>query len=363
MKKSELKELIKNRIRETLYAGAASLGRAKADPDYSKLSPADKMNVDNTLKKQGAVELEEMARRASTFKVADDFREKASTIKTGGPISPKKLEDVLNFLETQKETTGPAIAAAVGFEGKMPRIYPIYAELINKGALIPTEKEKVVDVPDTPENKKIQKVLEPKKKAEPKGKPVVLNPVAKEAANFLIDNSRLISSIINSFKDSRSRIGSLRVEPLGEATGDLSTADLRKALEKSKESSATRFDTKLDELVTKLKDLDPAVQERILSSLDFKFNSVGAGSISKALSKKLGVEIKPLDNNSVSTEKDLEKISAKDAGVDDEDIEIEDIDDELMEYSGVEDVDNDEDDFREYDSVYERMQKLMNYKG
>lgn len=362
MKKSELKEFIKTRIRETLYAGAASANKAKTDPDYSKLSSADKLNVDNTLKKQGAVELEEMARKAATFKVADDFREKASSIKTGGPISPKKLEDVLDFLETQSETTGPSIAAAVGFEGKMPRIYPIYAELINKGALIPTEKEKTVDVPDTPENKKVEKVLEPKKKFEPKGKPVVLNPVAKEAATFLYDNSRLISSIINSFKDSRSRIGSLRVEPLGEASGDLSTADLRKSLEKSKETSADRFNTKLDELVAKLKELDPKVQERILSSLDFKFNSVGASSITKALSKKMGVEIKPLDNNSVSTEKDIDKISAKDAGIEDDDIEIEDIDDELMEDTGVEDID-DKDTFEEYDEIYERMQKLMNYKG
>jgi hypothetical protein len=150
MKKNELKEYIKSRIRETLYAGAGAIAKAKSDPDYAKVK--NKPEVDATLRAGGSVELEEMARKAVVLKVSPDFREKAANIKTGGPISPKKLEDVLNFLDGKDQVTGPEIAAGVGFEGKMPRIYPIYAALIDQGAIVSTSEEETVEVPDTPEN-------------------------------------------------------------------------------------------------------------------------------------------------------------------------------------------------------------------
>jgi hypothetical protein len=38
-------------------------------------------------------------------------------------------------------------------------------------------------------------------------------------------------------------------------------------------------------------------------------------------------------------------------------------DEEIMEDSGVEDVDHDGSSFKDYDSIYERMRKLVTYKG
>jgi hypothetical protein len=354
MKKSELKDYIKSRIRETLYAGAGSIAKAKADPDYAKVK--NKPEVDMTLRAGGSVELEEMARKAVVLKVAPDFREKAADIKTGGPISPKKLEDVLNFLDGKKEVTGPEIAAGVGFEGKMPRIYPIYAALINAGAIVSTSEEETVDVPDTPENEDGEALFrfdgeteepaeeEPSEDEIERAPIIKLDPVSQAAADFTLDNDRLIQSLINAYKESRVRIGEIREEE-----GDLSAADYKKALKQSKESAVERLDAKLSELVKRLSALEPEVLDKVLSSLSSKFKSVDASNLSKVVSKKLGKDIMPQEE---PIETDVV------------DIDIEDLDDEAInEDSGVEDVDHDDTSFKDYDSVYERMQKLLNYKG
>lgn len=355
MKKSELKEYIKSRVRETLYVGKQSLEKVKQDPHYSMSK--DKESITKTLTTGGSVELEEidlneMARKAATFKVAADFKEKAKGIKTGGPISPKKLEDIIAFLDGKDETTGPAIAAGVGFEGKMPRIYPIFAALIDVGALVGTEQEKTEDIPDTPENEDedIEDILDPEDTVEDEGEdefekepsaadiekaaPIKMDPVLQASAEFITGNDRLIQSIINNYKESRTRLGAIREEE-----GDLSAADYKKALQKSKELATDVLTQKIDTLVEKIKDLEPAVQDKVLDSLNFKFKSVNAEYLSKIISKKLG------KTYTVAPEKQV-------------DIDIEDIDDELMEDSGVEDVDSDPT-FKDYENVYEIIAKTL----
>lgn len=354
MKKDELKDYIKSRIRETLYAGQSALAKAKADPDYAKLK--NKPEVDMTLRAGGSVELEEMARKAITFKVAPDYKEKAATIKTGGPISPKKLEDIVAFLDGKETTTGPEIAAGVGFEGKMPRIYPIFAALIDKGALVSTSETETVDIPDTPENKSDDAEEffrfdgEEETTADEEGPEekdiekvdIKIDPVTKASSDFLYDNSRLIQSIINLYKDSK-----VRVKEIREEEGDLSAADYRKALSQSKESAVKTLADKIDILVKKIKELEPAAQDKVLSNLDFSFKSVDAGYLSKLIYKKL-------DRQAPTDEPEVDTVN----------VDIEDIDDEaITEDSGVEDVDHDGTDFKDYDSVYERMQKLVKYKG
>jgi hypothetical protein len=351
MKKNELKEYIKSRIRETLYAGAGAIAKAKSDPDYAKVK--NKPEVDATLRAGGSVELEEMARKAVVLKVSPDFREKAANIKTGGPISPKKLEDVLNFLDGKDQVTGPEIAAGVGFEGKMPRIYPIYAALIDQGAIVSTSEEETVEVPDTPENEDGEELFrfdgeeeetfeeEPSDAEIERGQAIKLDPITQAASDFSADNARLIQSIINNYKESRTRIGEIREEE-----GDLSAADYKKALKQSKESAVNRLESKLSELILKLNNLEPEVLNKVLNNLDFSFKSVDAGNLSKVLAKRLGKEApisEPIDTDV---------------------IDIEDMDDEtISEDSGVEDVDYEGSNFKDYDSVYERMQKLVKYKG
>ena len=352
MKKDNLKDYIKSRIREVLYAGPGAIGKARTNPNYAKLK--DRSQVDTTLRTGGSVELEEMARKAITFKVAPDYKEKAATIKTGGPISPKKLEDIVAFLDGKETTTGPEIATGVGFEGKMPRIYPIFAALIDKGALVSTSE--TVDVPDTPENTgdgaeeffrfdgEEETTIDDEEPQETDIEKVdiKLDPVAKAASDFTMDNDRLIQSIINLYKDSR-----VRVKEIREEEGDLSAADYRKALSQSKESAVKTLADKIDQLVKNIKELDPAAQDKVLSNLDFSFKSVDAGYLSKLIYKKL-------DRQAPTTEPEADTT----------DIDIEDIDDEtISEDSGVEDVDYEGSNFKDYDSIYERMQKLVKYKG
>jgi hypothetical protein len=353
MNKNTLREYIKSQIREKLYVGPGAVEAAKKDPDFGKAK--NKGEIETTLKTGGSVELEEMARKASVLKVADDFREKAKQIKTGGPISPVKLKDILDFLEGKTEITGPEIAAGVGFPGKMPRIYPIYKALIDAGALEETGDTETVEVPDTPENQDTENLfysdVYDKSSAEPEEnefekEPEVgkiekaqtsMDPAAKTAGDFTLDNDDLIQSIIRSYKESRIRLGNIREEE-----GDLSAADYKKALKQSKEAGIERLARKIDELVSKIQELDPAVQDKVIKILDFKFKSVDATGLSKTIAKKLGKNIKA------------------DVPEDPTDMDIEDLDDEeLMEDSGVEDVDHDDTSFKDYDSIYERVIKKL----
>jgi hypothetical protein len=59
MKVKELKETIRAKVRETLYAGKKAEMAAKADPDFNTLSQDAKANILNTLRKNQSVELEE----------------------------------------------------------------------------------------------------------------------------------------------------------------------------------------------------------------------------------------------------------------------------------------------------------------
>jgi hypothetical protein len=336
MKKSDLKKYIKTRVRETLYAGPAAVKTITTNPEFSKVQSADKAKIVQKLQKGGSVELgeaelDEMARPATVLTVAPNYRELASTIKTGGPLSPTKLKDVLNFLADKEQITGPEIATGVGYPGKMPRIYPIYAALLDKGALIPTEKEKTVEIPETPENEDVEDILdipaevEPDEKSLEKAK-ISTSTDAQKAAMFTVDNADLISKIIRVYKDSRVRIGEILREE-----EDLSPEDYKKAVKQSKETSLDRLSELLNELIDKLVELEPSVQDKVLKTLDFKFNSVNANQLSKIIFDRLGQEFE--------------------TPAEEEEFEFEDFDDEEIN-EDVDDVDYGGDDFKAYDSIY-----------
>jgi hypothetical protein len=346
MKKSDLKEYIKTRIRETLYAGPAAVKTIATNPEFSKVQTADRAKILQKLQKGGSVELgetelNEMARKATLFDIDPEYRSKAADIQTGGPINPQKLADVLDFLEGKEMVTGPEIAAAVGFEGKMPRIYAIFAALQNVGALTPTAEEETVEIPDTPENEDVDNILgepgetseiEPEMSLGPDEETlekvkISTNTDAQKAAMFTVDNADLISKIIRVYKDSRVRIGEILREE-----EDLSPEDYKKAVKQSKETSLDRLSELLNELINNLNKLEPSVQDKVLKTLDFKFNSVNATQLSKIIFDKLGQEYEtPVENE--------------------EEFNFEDLDDEEIN-EDVDDVDYGSDDFKAYDSIY-----------
>jgi hypothetical protein len=126
---------------------------------------------------------------------------------------------------------------------------------------------------------------------------------------------------------------------------DLDAKQFIKAMQKSKETSAERLNTKIDQLVKKIAEFDKETQTKILSILDFKFKSVDASSLTKTIAKQLNQEI---------------PTSTPEPQIDFDDFDDFD-DDEITE--DVEDIDYDDAGFKAYDSVYERMNKLVNYKG
>lgn len=366
MKKSELKEYIKAHIRETLYAGPQTLPTVQKNPSFSRLTPNDKVNVTKKLQSGGSVELEEMARIAKVYKIAPDFRKRAETIETGGPISPVKLKNVLDFLEGKETTTGPEIAAGVGYPGLMPRIFAIFDALIERGALILTSVEKPVEVPkpykfmDDDEDEDVEDVnkddeekdyedeYEKKDDEEedyeekgPEGvkftkRDTTIDSIGKAAASFLLDNGRILDSIIRSYKDIRSHIKEVYDEY------DISPEDFRKMMKQTKETSVIRFTQKLDEFVEKIKKLEPEVQQKVIDMLSFKLKSVSAEYVAKLISKKVG--------RSSKTEIPIE--------VPDE-LNIEDDEDEEL----VEDIElKDTESYDDFDQIYERIQKIINYK-
>jgi hypothetical protein len=365
MKKSDLKEYIKDRIRKAVEEASivdpnTPSSKAPEIAQREKISLPTvnaAINQARTSRKPitiGETEIEELARPAENFTIAPDFRERAAEIRTGGPVSPAKLNNALDFLEGKDQITGPQLAAGLGYvdaneKPLMPRIYPIWAALISVGAITPTAAPVAPeeDVEDVEVDAEEVPIAEPEAEVEPEPAEaelekttITMDPIAQAASNFTTDNTSLIQSIISSYKSSRMRLGEVRDDK-----EDLSADDFKKALQQSKEESISRLARKVDELVKKIKELEPDVQDKVLTILDFRFKSVDAAGLSKLISRMLG---KQIESTPVQKTTDLD---------------IEDVDDEeLMEDSGVEDVSY-EPTFKDYENIYERMRKLVNYKG
>lgn len=372
MNKSELKEYIKDRIRKSIEE-ATLIDPNTATTKASEIAQREKLSINtvNTAINQArtskkpitvgeAENVTELARPADEFRIAPDFRSRAENIQTGGPISPAKLANILDILDTTLEDTDvitfPKIAQALGV--KQSRLYPTLSALKDVGALISVgganaeedeleggyeEDENTEDVTvddtaaDVPE---FAPEPEPEAASFEKAQ-VTLDPIAQAANTFTIDNTDLIQSLIRTYKTSKTRISEVR----DENEGELSASDYKKALQQSKVASVEILNRKIEELLSKIRRLDPEVQDAVLNVLDFKFKSVNANKLFDLIAKKLGKTIEPSQQENPEDE-------ILDMG-----------DEEIMEDSGVEDVDHDGSSFKDYDSIYERMRKLVTYKG
>ena len=373
MKKSELKEYIKGRIRELVTVDVTQ--------DTSQLTPTQKRGFIQNLRtkerntkigsQDNPVEfieednVTELARPAEEFTIAADFRDRAGNIQTGGPISPAKLNGILDILDAMladgtNTTTFSRIAQEYGLE--MRRLYPVLAALRDAGVFTSTatpedNEEEIeggyeaddegdfegdVEVSDTAAEDIPDFKPEPEPEAASFEKAqVTLDPIAQAANAFTIDNTDLIQSLIRTYKTSKTRISEVR----DENEGELSASDYKKALQQSKVASVEILNRKIEELLSKIRRLDPEVQDAVLNVLDFKFKSVNANKLFDLIAKKLGKTIEPSQQENPEDE-------ILDMG-----------DEEIMEDSGVEDVDHDGSSFKDYDSIYERMRKLVTYKG
>jgi hypothetical protein len=99
MKAKQLRRLIHESIKEVLnettYAGKGAVEKIKKDPKFNSLDSSAKTNSINDLNKGGDVELEEMARLAKGFRLADPNFD--ATQYANKRISGISLADVINY--------------------------------------------------------------------------------------------------------------------------------------------------------------------------------------------------------------------------------------------------------------------------
>jgi len=324
MKKRDLKEFIKSRVREaiTIKTGKVLTPQEQSRKiDQMKISTSDptigtEKNPINFIK-EDETPLNEMARTAAVFSIDPDFRNiSKKNIRTGGPISPKKLEAVLDFLEGKETTSGPEIAAGVGFAGQMPRIYPIFAALIDSGALYPKGENKNVNIPDTSDNEEIDDILKNDEEDEPSTSDGPLaGTESKTAAEFISANSDLIKTIIRFYKGSRSRIGHDALDESNEF------AKYTQTLQQDTEANYDKFRKSLGDLTHKMRTLTPESQKDIMHSLYAKLEPNGLGYIVRLLANKLKSDI-----TLTKPEKKEDEVTPET-----EDIPIEDNDDIVLE--------------------------------
>jgi len=107
----------------------------------------------------------------------------------------------------------------------------------------------------------------------------------EKAADFTINdtNSRLIQSIINNYTALKSRAKG------GGEMGGIAGSDMMTAIRSSKAAAELKFPQKMQQLIDRIKEQEPAVQKAILDSLIIKFASVKLPSLAKAIAKELNI--------------------------------------------------------------------------
>lgn len=291
MKLNELRKEIKDYVREALTVKTG--GKVLTPQDQSrKIDQIKRSTGDQTIgteknpvnfikeKKSFGIDLEEMARKSVTYEINPDMEEIAKSIKTGGPINPQRLADVIKYLKGKKTTTGPDIAAGLGFEHQMPRIYPIFAAMIEKGILIPTNGTQQVEVPETPENdtEEVEQMIDPEDEMEdttPSGPPL-----KQTSDEFLKDNISSLKDLVKAYWNSRSRISSLDEEQ------DFNM--WKKNSEEGSEPEYNEFNKQLNMFVNKMRRLSPDIQDEVLQKIYSSFSKKkNLGHVVRLMANKL----------------------------------------------------------------------------
>jgi hypothetical protein len=107
-----------------------------------------------------------------------------------------------------------------------------------------------------------------------------------KAAEFLLDNDRLIQKIINAQAASKLRVK----EAVGDE-GGLSSRDVTVADKKRKETATSNLPELINQLAEKIQAEDKDVQDAIIDMLAKKFASVGYNSLTKKIAAAIGANV------------------------------------------------------------------------
>ena len=338
MKKTQLQKIIREAINEVLAEGdpivyspdSASKTDAKnkleKNPKFKSLKGPEqqalKKGID-TDKDGGVINLEEdnldeMANIGKLFQLAPDtdistltgqkLRIATAMQAAGGPISQKDVALALGYNKqnpidanfralgaegiiipagTQIAQRFSRPAPELGNDGERPEtIKGADAFLIGSGDLASMFDNEPNDDGSEDFNDDIEPTLDD---LEPDDElPPAPSTDKEKAADFTIDdaNSRLIQSIINNYTTLKSRAKG------GGEMGGIAGSDMMTAIRSSKAAAELRFPQKMQQLIDKIKEQEPAVQKAILDSLIIKFASVKLPSLAKAIAKELNVDAK-----------------------------------------------------------------------
>lgn len=358
--KNKLQSLIRRAINEVLNENENALVATKSGTKvipFTNTTELSSLAADSNVSSittTGGKKLKEMARPVIMYKLADGYEDKLSELEYFG--SEKRMKWVNGIIEyiDQEGPSDITTIATKKFNVPQPRIADYARDMIRLGILAP-EQEGVVPQFMRPEDEEGEGEIEGPdgmfmgNASNPlaqyfDGKPntdgsedftpetepelpavkepyVPVGPVAK-AAEFTIDNDRLIDKIINLHGASK-----LRVK---EVAGDseLSGADFAKAEKGRKETAIDQLPSLIQQLADKISMEDKETQTSILNILAKKFASVGYTSLSKKVAAALGT-IAP----------QVQEPEMDDLGIENNEDEIEQIDEyakrKLQFYAGI----------------------------
>jgi hypothetical protein len=321
MKAKQLRRLIREAIEEVLneetFAGRNAIPDFKSDAGYATLSADAKANAEKELQKGGSVTLEGNLDEAKGFRLADPNFDASQY--ANKRVSGVSLEDIINFFRENPGTEKKALQTQFNFA--RPQIAnAVVNALLDAGVLVKLSAGGEVEAIPEPGEEQPETIDGPESFLIGSGDPLAgmfdnipnddgsedfnddteptlddlepddeLPPAPstdkEKAADFTTDNSnsRLIQSIINNYTTLKSRIKG------GGEAGGLSGSDMMTAIRSSKAAAELKFPQKMQQLIDRIKEQEPAVQKAILDSLITKFASVKLPSLAKAIAKELNI--------------------------------------------------------------------------
>jgi len=314
MKSKQLRKIIREAIEEVLAETNPGAVIVKPGTSPTEITRLTTQGINVKIQAEG--DLDEMARLAKGFKLADPNIDAAQFTKS---ISGTPLSTVIEFfrenpgaektaLQQQFNFVRPQIANAIvnglldaGVLTKLSASGEEEAPTV-PGEEAPTQASEPEDLfmgsaenplsmyfdnePNADGTEDMNDDEEPTTADLEKAEPTSMGTDKEKAADFVIDNSRLITSIINNYAAFKSKIKG------GGEAGGISSGDMNQAMQVSKTSAEAKFPQLITQMVEKIKQEEPNVQKAILDILTFKFTSVNYPSIAKKIAKELNMDVK-----------------------------------------------------------------------
>ena len=314
MKVKQLRRIIREAIEQVLAENVAvkvtgASGRSSIE-SVPNIAAANDLKTKNTnIKSVVALEEDDLKEMAMGNKLADENMDLSQF--ANQMLSGKSLKDILTYVKENPGATEKQIADAFNFSRQQP-INALMKALRDKNIVTRLDKSGEVIVPKAPGEEEDDEPVtgvdalfvgkgdslaqyfdnEPNADGSeditPENEPekaTYTKPTTSrsKAADFLLDNDRLIQKIINAQAASK-----LRVKEAAGDEGGLSSADVAAAERKRKETATSNLPSLISQLAEKIQAEDKDVQEAIIDMLGSKFASVGYTSLTKKIAQAVG---------------------------------------------------------------------------